>query len=348
MLFVASCGSEGSSSPLSRPIPTEPTASSASPDTTDQPAESVAESTSPPASSTSQPPAADQRFDVSLELLAGSIDAGPNDVFILHADGDLYWHRNILAGDSTDSVRLADFGDPRSPVSEGPGPNSVDHVAGVVNGSLIYGDCCEPISGNLLAATGADSERIVLGAGYSPSLSPNQRLLATANDYAIVVIDIAGREGEGLTVNQDGNSYRNVTDVTWASDDRLVVLFWDDSGYQLLPIDVTPMRSGRPVPIGTAFDPGAFGSVRFAGTSATGELAIATSQVDSTRVRFFDPVTLTETEELERDLPAQSTSVRIDQTGQRLLYINNGKLIYDNGETLHEIGDNYLAAWFAT
>ena len=129
-------------------------------------------------------PASEQRYDFSIELPVGSIHTGPDDLFIVHDDGDLYWHRDILAENPTDPIRLADFGDPRPPVTEGSGPNGVDAIAGVVNGSLIYGDCCEPISGNLLAATGPDSERTLLGAGYSPTLSSDQQFLATANDYA--------------------------------------------------------------------------------------------------------------------------------------------------------------------
>ena len=148
-------------------------------------------------------------------------------------------------------------------------------------------------------------------------------------------------------MNQGGATYRNVADATWTSDDQLVVLFWDEDGYQLLPFDTTPLRAGEPVPIGTTFDPDAFGPVRFAGTTAAGQLALTTSLSDSTRLRFFAADSLSEVKELERQLPAQSTSVRIDQSGERLLYINDGSLTYANGEILHELDGDYLAAWFA-
>jgi len=233
-------------------------------------------STSVSASSTTSIPlvTVPETFEDSVTVPAGQIDVGPNDLFIAHADGDLWLHPRILTESPAEAFRIADFGDPRDPVDEGSGPNQVQHVAGVVNRSVIYSYCCEPAAGNVLAATRADSEWINLLFGYTPVFSPDRTRLATANSLALNVVEFSSGVTTGRMHNQSA-TYLNLSVLIWTDDSSLVLLYLDDSGYALLPIDADSLvESAAPTPLGVAFDPDAPSLVRFAGHGPNGEIGI--------------------------------------------------------------------------
>ena len=171
----------------------------------------------------------------SVDLPSGSFTVGADDLFIQHADGDLWLHPGILAETPGEAFRVIDFGDPRDEVTEGPGPNEVEQVAGVFDGAVYYSECCEPAAGIVLAATGPDAEPATLTFGYTPTFSPDGTRLATANSYALEVIDLAGSTSTSRTLNEGDavSGYRNAWDVTWADDSSVVLLYVDDAGFAL-------------------------------------------------------------------------------------------------------------------
>jgi hypothetical protein len=113
---------------------------------------------------------------------------------VLGLDGDLQIRSDVSAGQLT---LVVDYPDPFGPVTEGSGPNMVDQVAGIVDGTVVFGDCCEPVSGSIRAATGTDLVRTI-GGGYSPTLSPTGTLLGVANDDGWWLFDV-DRESLELT-----------------------------------------------------------------------------------------------------------------------------------------------------
>lgn len=371
--LVAGCGSGGevstgtNASTVATISPTTDTPStiletSSSPSTTSSSVavttSSSTSTTNPTTSTTSAPPPSTTPADVSdpetfagsIAVPAGEIEVGPDDLFVLHVDGDLWLHPGILGASPAAAFRIADLGDPRDPVEEGPGPNAVDHVAGVVNGTVIYSDCCEPVAGNVLGATGAESERIHLLYGYSPKFSPDRTKLVSANDYALTVIELSTGEMTGRVLNNDSARYINVWDVSWAGDSSVVLLFFDDDGFALLPsVADAPFDSGPAVPLGVAFDPDTRVHVQFAGHGPNGEIAVTVADDASTSIRFFDHTTLAELPEQQRVLPAGVESVRLASDGLGLLWIDDEQLWYlPAGGEPRSLGTGFLAAWFAT
>lgn len=347
---VSTEGSESTMPTISptsdNPVVTLETSSSVS---TTSPTTSPSTSTLAP-STTSIPPVTDpETFQGSVTVPAGEIDVGPDDLFVTHLDGDLWLHPGILSGSPAEPFRIADLGDPRDPVTEGPGPNQVEQVAGVFNGTAIYSDCCEPAAGNILAATRAGSERINLFHGYTPKFSPDRTRLAAANSYALTVVELSTGAMTGRALNE-GSAYINVWDVSWIDNFSLVLLYFDDTGFALLPFDAdSPLESASPTPLGVAFDPDAPSHVEFAGHGANGEIALTAADETSTLIRFFDPATLAEIPDLQRALPAGVQSVRLASDGIGLLWIDDQQLWYHPaGGEPRSLGIGYIAAWFAT
>lgn len=325
-----------------------------SPSATDAP--SVSTSTaSPPSTSTTVPtPTTDTVVpDVNegtIEIPSGEISVGPNDLLVVHVDGDLWLHPGALGDVSGTALRLADLGDPRVEVVEGPGPNAVDDVAGEVNGAVFFSDCCEPISGNLLAATSENSDRITLGPGYSPVLNPDRTKLATANSYGLSVIDLSTGSYAARSLD-NGVPFINAWDLMWTPDGAsLVMLYSDDSGFGLMPFSAeSPFVQGAPTSLGLDFDPSTSPSVHLAGRGPTGEIAVAVGDSKTTLIRYFDAATLLEIPQMQRDLPAGVQSVRLANDGVGLLWIDKTTLWYlpANGD-VRDLGFGYSAAWFAT
>ncbi len=279
-------------------------------------------------------------------------------MFVLARNGDLELWSEALAPPVGQRTLVADYPDPFGPVNEGSGPNVIDHVAGAVGGTVVFGDCCEPISGSVLAATGPDEIRRLAG-GYSPTLSPAGDLLGTANDYQISQT-AADRSGRGIfrSLNQGPDAtYLNVRDLTWSSnatatgdDDHLVLLAWTDDGWWLYDVDRSSLELAPTFDLGVpSVREAPETDMHFAGTGPDGEVVVAQSNAETTRLRYFAPTTLAEVPDLERSLPASTTSIRLEGDGLGLLWVDGGSLYYlPAGEfEATRLGTDVLAAWFA-
>jgi hypothetical protein len=290
------------------------------------------------------PPGVEER---PIDVPTGTIEAGPDDLFVVHADGDLYLHPGMLSDAPGEPFRLAQFGDPREPVLEGPGPNAVDRVAGVHRGAVLFGDCCEPAAGNLLAATGPDSERNVWAFGFTPALSPGGSRLAAANWAEIQVVDLdrAVVRSRPITVQP--------WDVIWSADGNRVYLLHNEylvdddqmSPYAVWVFDEMLFPLGSPQPTGIAFEPGV--RVEFAGRAAAGDLAVSVVGDDIAELRFLDPDTLQERTDLRRALPAGATGIRVSPDGRSLLWVEGDVVWFEGADsTPRQLGTGYRAAWF--
>jgi hypothetical protein len=286
----------------------------------------------------------------TIQIPSGSISVGPNDLLVVHVDGDLWLHPDALGDVSGTALRLADLGDPRVVVAEGPGPNAVDDVAGEVNGAVFFSDCCEPVSGDLLAATSESTDVVTLGPGYSPVLSPDRTKLATANGYGLSVIDLSTGSYATRSLN-NGGPFINAWDLIWTPDGTsLVMLYFDDSGFGLMPFSAeSPFVQGVPTSLGLDFDTSTSPSIHLAGHGPTGEIAVVVGDSGATMIRYFDASSLLEIPQMQRDLPPGVQSVRLAADGVGLIWIDKTTLWYlpANGE-VRDLGSGYSAAWFAT
>ncbi len=307
-------------------------------------------------SGTPTDPSATGTLDVTIP--AGEFDVGPADLFVLKRNGDLELWSDALLGSAGPRTLVADYPDPFGVVTEGPGPNVVDHVAGEIGGAIVFGDCCEPISGSLLAATGPDVVEPIAG-GYSPTLSPSGDLLGAAND---MIVSQTATDGAGAGVfrmiNQDPQTaYLNVADLTWsanattaADDDHLVLLGWTEEGWWLHDVDRSTLELTPTVLLGIPPIPDAPETdVRFAGHGPDGEIAVAESSPSGTRLRFFAPPTLAEMPLQERTLPGSATSIRIATDGLGLLWVDGDTLYHLPAGELEAtaLDSEVLAAWYA-
>ncbi len=331
-------------SPTSTPAPqtTTPVAtterSTETTTNTSSPATTTPVSTSPPSTPSATP----------VEFPAGVVAVERDDVFVQHRNGDLWLHPGLLGTSPSEPVRLVDIADPE-PGGEGPGPNQIEHVAGVVGGSVIYSDCCEPVAGNVLAASGVDSPRQLVFNGYTPKLSPDQTRLAAANSYSLAVATPAAGLLQSVALNQSPDGSINVWDVSWVNNDTLVVLFFDDNGYAVQKYASDTLEViGAPQPLGVAFDPTTSFGVAFAGTGADDEIVVAIETADNVVLRALDPNALTELPAARRELPAGTRSVRVASDGVGLLWIQDETLWHQPADGQPTIlGTGYLGAWYA-
>jgi hypothetical protein len=369
MVLTASCGSadDSSSSVTAANVVRETTAPSPPPAATSTPTEpSLAPTTTTTTTTNSTTtttsggtPAPGRTSTLQIPIPSGSFDVDADDLFVLTRRGDLErWSAALTSAPGLRTL-VADYADPFGVVTEGPGPNVIDHVVGVVDGSVVFGDCCEPISGNVLAATGPD-EVSVLAGGYSPTLSPDRGLLGTANDY-VIAQTATSPSGDGIfrTLNDDpGSPYLHVVDLIWSSnatatadDDHLVVLGWTDAGWALHHVDRSTLALSSAFELGIPAVPEAPDTVvRFAGNGPDDEIIVAESSPGGTRLRAFTASTLAELPLLERSLPASATSIRVADDGLALLWVDDMTLYHLPAGELDAValGNDVLAAWFAT
>lgn len=284
---------------------------------------------------------------------SGMIEATGDDVVATGVDGDLWYHPGLLGTSSGEPFRLVDYGDPRVPVSEGPPPNQVEQVAGVYDGAVVFGDCCEPVSGNVFAVGGEDADRTPVVPGYTPVLDPGGTRLAAANAFAVTVIDLPSATQWTLMLDDDlGEGARpvDVWGVTWTDDgSALVLLTSDDDGYALTPLTgAVPLERGEPVPLDVEFDPTLTRRVTLAGVAADGAIAIAVVESDgsaATTVRFHDPGSLAEVEDRRIEFPATTSAVRVD--GDEVMWVDDDTLWHRVAdEAGRPLADEISAAWF--
>jgi hypothetical protein len=300
--------------------------------------------TSPPATTTvagSEGPPAD-RVSVSADIPAGEFVAAPGDLIVLRSDGDLeYWPNALSPGDQAPPVGLADRPDPRAQPADGPGPNIVSDATGFVDGSVIYGECCEPVSGNIFAIDAPGSETGPVAVGNLVDQSPDGSKLATASYLQLSVIDIASGDGDGLILRQTADGPTELVDIEWASDETLLAIVSEGQGDRLLAYDAeTLTASSVQLDLGTA---------RFAGRAPGGQIGVATMVgAGSWVVRYLDPATLQEIERLRQTFPASVSNLEIDAGGLGQIWVDGGTLYYlGPGQfEARPIGDGVAAAWF--
>ena len=288
-------------------------------------------------------------LEVLAEIPVGSFVAERGDLIVLRTDGDLEYRPGAVSGDGGEAViALVDNADPREEVAEGPGPNVIDHVAGIVNGSIIYGDCCEPVAGNVYALTEALAPPQNFQFGYSPSLSPVRSTLLTVNDYLITAIDTMSGDGIGVQPNPGpDDSYRSVFDLEWIDNETFVVLFYEADGlYQLVLFDAANLTEmSPPVEIPGVSDAG---RVSLAGRTPTGLIAVEVDDTDSTTIRYHDPASLTEQPDLTQTFPATVSAVEVDPDGLGQIWVDNTTLYHlgpDDAVPM-PLANGVLAAWF--
>lgn len=278
----------------------------------------------------------------------GSIQVTAADLYIVHADGDLYLHPGILTDNPAEPIRLADRDDPRVEVGDGRFPNHVEQVAGEHGGVVYYGDCCEPVSGNVYAVTQPDDVVQPRFVGSFPQLSPDDTQLGSASPNSVAIIDLDTGLRRSLPINQTID-YLNVWDAIWSADGTTFnVLYFDNSSYGIVTYDADTLDAAQPIPIDLPFNAPGEPDAHFAGHGPNGELAITVTRPESTTIQFYDPDTFQHVPSLDRTLPAGVRSVRLAADGIGLLWNDNENLYYlPQGGTVRQLGNNFAAAWFA-
>ena len=345
-LVVVTAGCSDAPTTTSTPSPeTSTTTVTAEPSASTTSTTSATSTTSPPESTTTTPEVSIGTFTVPI----GTVVVEDGDVFVVHNDGDLWLHPGLLGGSGAAPLRLADMGDPRVPVTEGDGPNMVAKVVGEVGGAVYFSDCCEPVAGNVMAATGAEGVARVTY-GYEIALSPDRSRLATLNSFGLQLLDLTTSTFAYRELNL-GQSYINPWDLVWSTDgSQLVMLYFDEQGFALLPFSASASLTPGPFRrIDEAFDPMQPLGAQFAGHGPNGEIALVFYSTDRTRIAYFDPSKLLELPDLERELPADVTSVRLAADGVGLLWIDQETLWHlPSAGVARSLGSGFTAAWFAT
>jgi hypothetical protein len=262
----------------------------------------------------------------SPALPTGELTVGPDDVVVMRPDGTLWWYPGLLGDSPGGPVRLVEMGDPSVAVEEGPGPNVIDAVAGVVDGTLVFGECCEPVAGAVSALTAPGAQREGIGFGSYPVLHPTLPRLATVSPFGLTVTDLATSTATSAAFDTDLTVTR--TQVAWAGADgqALVVLGRDQFGWLLERFDPSDLSRRTHVSrLDLSRPPLSDGpyEVTLAGTDAGGDVVWSVHTPDFTRIFSTDGDVLTPGS-LGMEIPAGATSVRA--LGDRLLWLDDGVL----------------------
>jgi hypothetical protein len=257
-----------------------------------------APSTSAPASTVEQtqpstaPPGEVTTYPVQIP--AGQFAVAPDDLVITHLDGDLYWYPGALTETPGEPVLLVDMADPGIEPEEGPGANVIDAVAGTVNGSFVYGTCCEPVSGNVFALDAVAAQPTPLAPGYWPVLSPDGTRLATLNFYSLEVWDLAGGQRTSRAIDVDPN-LGNAQQLVWSRDgSALFTLRFDEDGWELVRMSTEPpfaVTASAPLEIASPIS--SSDTARLVGTDPDGMLVAHLRSSTDEQLVSFDPTTLT-------------------------------------------------------
>ncbi len=286
---------------------------------------------------------------VAFEVPAGSLSVGDGDLFVVHDDGDLWLHPGLRNGSPSAPIRLADMGDPRIPVTEGEGPNTVEDVVGEVGGVVYFSACCEPVAGDVRAATGPDMVQ-QLGYGWALTLSPDRTQLASLNGFGFLVWDLKGGTSTYRELDQTAMPI-NPWGLSWSSDgQRLIMLYFDEQATWLVPLSASDLLPiAKPTQLDAGFDLQSPPRVQFAGRGPNTEIAVVYYGTATTKISYFDSTTLDEVPGLARELPAGVTSVRLDSDGIGLLWVDHNTLWYlPAAGPARRLGQGYTNAWFAT
>jgi hypothetical protein len=298
---------------------------------------------SPTTSPTNEPPPGVTTFDV-VPIPDGTFQFGPDDVIATRVDGDLWWYPGLLGDSPAEPVRLLDLADPREPVSEGPGPNTVGFVAGAINGTLVYGTCCEPAAGDLRLLTGPDGDPsgMPYGAGWDTAISPDGTRMISAG-YGFIVYDVAA--GTGSVLDDPTTPYYE--SVGWSPDgSAFALLGFEGEGAWFLETRsaVAPYEVLARTGLGIAAPPADTDAwiVAWGGDEGT-ELLLAIRQGQAVTLHPYSSDSVEPTADAV-EFPGGTTGVRVDTAG-RMLVIRGNQLTLprQDGATLaSDIAD----AWF--
>jgi hypothetical protein len=294
-----------------------------------------------------EPPPADP-ITVSVDVPTGEFVRAPGDLVVLRTNGDLEYRPNALSpGNQAPPIVLLDRADPRPEPHDGPRPNVVSDVAAFVGGSAVYGECCEPVSGNVFAVDAPGSDVGPLAVGYLTDRSPDGSHLATASDIQLSVIDVESGDGNGLVLQPTPNQRISIVDIEWADDDTLMAIIFDGQDHRVVPYDAATLTAS---PIQMNLDPiGDLEAVRFVGRAPGGDVVVATTVGSgSWDVLYFNPSNFEEDAQLHQNFPLSVSNIEIDADGLGQIWVDAGTLYYlGPGQfEARPIGNGILAAWF--
>lgn len=288
--------------------------------------------------------------DPAQPVPSGELTLGPDDIVATRPDNSLWWYPGLLGDAPGEPVELLQFGAPSVTAEEGPGPNVVDAVAGVLDGTLVFGECCEPVAGAVSALTAPGAERIGIGFGTYPVIHPTERRFATVNINALTVTDLAAATTTASWFDTDPVVARSQVGWAGADGEWLVVLGWDFTGWRLESFRADDL--GRRVAMRPLDVPGPTSSsgpyeVSLAGVDADGNVVVAITDPTGTRLRTFDPDTLTTTGD-DVTLPAGAGRVRVD-TADRTVWVDEaGDLVLlAPGADPRVVTSGVVDGWFA-
>ena len=219
---------------------------------------------------------------------------GPDDVVATRPDGTLWWYPGLLGNSPGEPVRLLEMGDPSVAVEEGPGPNVIDGVAGVFDGTLVFGECCEPVAGAVSALTAPGAQREGIGFGSYPVLHPTLPRLATVSPFGLTVTDLATSTATSAAFDTAADLTVTRTQVAWAgnSGESLIVLGWNDDGWRVeafRPDDLSRQMLVRPLGLPSPASSTGPVNVTIAGIDPGWNLILAITDASGTRLQAIDP-----------------------------------------------------------
>jgi hypothetical protein len=296
-------------------------------------------------------------FEVSAgeaePLAPGTISAGRDDVLAVRPDGDLWLYPGLLAatsGETPDPLRVYDLASPDATLPEGEdGPSPVDTVAGVLEGNVIFGVCCEPVSGMTMAVPDIDGATRLAVLGSRPTIHPSRPLIATISSTGLTVADLGTGTTTTASFLDDVTSVR--AEVTWAGADgeALVVVGWDRFGWFVERFDASDLSHRthvRRLAVASPLSSSGPADAAIAGTVG-GNVVLRVAEPDRTHLVVVDPDVLT-TEESAVTLPAGVLVVRV--LGDRIVWLADGALttIGSDGEPTVSARLDAIDVWFAS
>ncbi len=341
--------------PTTAPTPgasttTEPTTTSATTTTTTTTTAPAPPPTAPPGREGFDPPP-EELLPLTIVVPSGAFRQAPGDLVVLRTNGDLEYLPNGLApspGNRADPILIADRPDPRPAAAEGPGPNVIDDLAGIVDGSFVYGDCCEPVSGNLYAAAGPNAETGPIAVGFAPNLSPSGDLLATANGMQLSVASPATGAGRTLLLEQKpGELRRQILDIEWLDDDTFATVALVENDHIVEVYDASTLSRWRGSlnldPVVDIDEP-----VRFAGVTPDGLLAIAVPEPGRIGVLYYDVLGQGEASDRQQNFPTSVRRIEIDDDGLGQIWVDGTTLYHlpPGAFIADPVAQNVLAGWF--
>lgn len=281
-------------------------------------------------------------FAVEWARPSGSLELDPDDVIAWREDGALVLFQDLGSLEPSSEVLV---GDVATLIGD---DNDVADVAGVVEGALVIGVCCEA-NGGLWSIDEADGRLRRFASGVHPTYSRDRDWMIALDGEGneLLVHDVPSALVTSPTLGLEDDSIEP-QGVIWAPDDASVFVLVDEGGAQTL-VQIAarpPFEQIGSVDVDALF-PGADTDAILAGLGPSGELALAATDGDEVVIRFVDPVELVEREDRERTLPPTATSVHIGPDGSGLLWIQYSALWYQPlFSDPFPLGLGIRAAWF--